>query len=51
MGAIVKKMVEEGKYILILERNPSAIIYGASALDLTEEVIKIAGQQTRKGKR
>jgi outer membrane protein len=45
--AIVKKLGEEGKYTLILERNQPAIIYISSGLDLTEEVIKISDQKPK----
>ena len=37
---IIKKMGEEGKYTLILERNQPTVIYIAKGLDLTDEVIK-----------
>lgn len=51
LEAIVKKMGEEGKYTLILERNQPPIIYISNAVDLTDEVIKIADRQKPKGKR
>jgi outer membrane protein len=47
LEAIVKKLGEEGKYTLILERNQPAIIYISSGLDLTEEVIKISDQKPK----
>jgi outer membrane protein len=47
LEAIVKKLGEERKYTLILERNQPTIIYISSALDLTEEVIKISDQRTK----
>jgi outer membrane protein len=48
LEAIVKKIGEEGKYTLILERNQPPIIYISNAADLTNEVIKIANQQKPK---
>ncbi len=47
LEAVVKKLGEEGKYTLILERNQPAIVYISSALDLTDEVIKIANQKQK----
>ena len=44
---VVKKMGEEGKYTVILERNQPAIIYISGALDLTDEVIKIINQKAK----
>ncbi len=40
LEGIIKKMGEEGKYTLILERNQPTVIYIAKGLDLTDEVIK-----------
>jgi outer membrane protein len=40
LEAIVKKMGEEGKYTLILEKNQPTVIYITKGLDLTDEVIK-----------
>ena len=51
LEAIVKKIGEEGKYTLILERNQPPIIYISNTVDLTDEVIKIANQQKPKGTR
>ncbi len=45
---IVKKIGEEGKYTMILERNQPTIIYISDALDLTEEVIKRFDQQKQR---
>ncbi len=47
LEAVVKKLGEEGKYTLILERNQPALIYISSALDLTDEVIKILNQKQK----
>jgi len=47
LEAIVKKLGEEGKYTLILERNQPAIVYISNALDLTDEVIKISDQKQK----
>ncbi len=48
LDAIIKKMGEEGKYTLILERNQPPIIYISNAVDLTDDVIKIADLQKTK---
>ena len=45
LEVVVKKMGEEGKYTLILERNQGGIIYAAEALDLTDELIKAFDQK------
>jgi outer membrane protein len=45
LDAIVKKMGEDGKYTLILERSQGGIIYISNALDLTDELIKTFDQQ------
>ena len=42
---IIKKIGEEGKYTLILEKNQAAIIYISNTLDLTDEVIKRINQK------
>jgi outer membrane protein len=47
LATIVKKMGEDGKYTVILEKNQPAIIYISGALDLTEEVIKLADQKQK----
>ena len=40
LEGIIKKMGEEGKYTLILEKNQPTVIYISKGLDLTDEVIK-----------
>jgi len=45
LEGVVKKMGEDGKYTLILERNQGGIIYASDALDLTDELIKIFDQK------
>jgi outer membrane protein len=45
LEVVVKKMGEDGKYTLILERNQGGIIYASDALDLTDELIKIFDQK------
>jgi outer membrane protein len=47
LEGIVKKMGEEGKYIVIFERNQPAIVFIAPGLDLTDEVIKLANQKKK----
>jgi len=44
---IIKKIGEERKYTLILEKNQPAVIYISGALELTDEVVKVANQQTK----
>ncbi|MGC8808737.1 MAG: OmpH family outer membrane protein, partial [bacterium] len=48
LETIIKKIGEEGKYTIILEKNQPTILYISSALDLTEEVIKRFDQQKQK---
>lgn len=45
LAKIIKKIGEDGKYTMILERNQPTIIYISGSLELTEEVIKIANQK------
>ena len=47
LEGVVKKMGEEGKYTLILERNQAGIIYISDVLDLTDELIKIFDQKEK----
>ncbi len=44
---IVKKIGEDEKYTVILERNQPTIIYISNALELTDEVIKIVNQKLK----
>lgn len=48
LETVIKKIGEEGKYTIILEKNQPTILYISSALDLTEEVIKRFDQQKQK---
>jgi len=45
---IVKKLGDEGKYTLILERNQPALVYITGSLEITDEVIKIADRNYKK---
>jgi len=45
---VIRRIAEEGKFTLILEKNDPAVAYSSNTLDLTEEVIKILDQQTLK---
>ena len=47
VAAIVKKIGEERKYTVIVERNQPAIVYISNSLDLTEEVIKILNEKKK----
>jgi len=42
---VLRKIAEEGKFTLILEKNDPTVVYSSNTLDLTEEVIKILDQQ------
>jgi outer membrane protein len=45
---IVKKLGEEGKYTMILERNQPTLVYISGTLEITDEVIKIADRNYKK---
>ena len=45
---ILRRIVEEGKFSLILEKNDPVVAYGSNTLDLTDEVIKTFDQQKSK---
>ena len=45
---IVKKLGEEGKFTMILERNQPALVYITGSLEITDEVIKIADKSFKK---
>jgi outer membrane protein len=47
LAKIIKKIGEDGKYTMILEKNQPTIIYISGALELTDEVIKIANQKQK----
>ncbi len=47
LANVVRKMGEEGKYTIILEKNQPTIIYISGALDLTDEVIKLSNQKPK----
>lgn len=47
LEGIIKKMGEEQKYTVILERNQPTIIYISTGLDLTDEIIKLANQKKK----
>ena len=47
LASIIRKLGEEGKYTIILEKNQPAILYIANVLDLTEEVIKLSDQKKK----
>jgi len=48
LETVIKKMGEEGKYTMILEKNQPTILYIVGTLDITEEVIKRLDQQKNK---
>ena len=45
---IIRKIAEEEKFSLILEKNDPVVAYGSNTLDLTDEVIKMLDQQKSK---
>jgi len=45
---VIRRIAEEGKFTLILEKNDPVVAYSSNTLDLTEEVIKILDQQKSK---
>jgi outer membrane protein len=47
LASIIRKLGEEGKYTVILEKNQPAILYIANVLDLTEEVIRLSDQKKK----
>jgi outer membrane protein len=47
LAGIIRKLGEEGKYTVILEKNQPAILYIANVLDLTEEVIRLSDQKKK----
>ncbi len=48
LATIARKLGEEGKYTVIFEKNQPAFVYISSALDLTDDVIKIADKNYKK---
>jgi outer membrane protein len=48
LAAIARKLGEEGKYTVIFEKNQPAFVYISNALDLTDEVLKIADKNYKK---
>ena len=47
IDTIVKRIGEEQKYTVILERNQPAVVYISSSLDLTEEIIKLLNEKRK----
>jgi outer membrane protein len=48
IALIIKRIGEEGKFTLILDKIQPAVAYISNALDLTEEVIKILDKKKSK---
>jgi len=42
---LARKMGEDGKYTLIVEKNEGSIIYGAKDVDLTDQLIRLHDQK------
>jgi len=47
LAAIIRKIAEEKKYTMVVEKNQPAIIFVQGTLDLTEEVIQIINEQKK----
>ena len=47
LDGIVKKIGEERKFTIILEKNQPAVVYISNTLDLTDEVIKILNEKKK----
>ncbi len=45
LADIIRKLGEERRYTMVVEKNQPAVIYIAAGLDITEEVIKIMDQK------
>jgi outer membrane protein len=45
LADIIRKLGEERRYTMVLEKNQPAVIYVSAGLDITEEVIKLMDQQ------
>jgi outer membrane protein len=48
LGAVVKKLGEEEKFTLILEKNELFILYASGAIDLTDRVIELFNATSKK---
>ena len=48
LAATVKKLGEEEKFTLILEKNEAILLYASKAVDLTDRVIQIFNSSTAK---
>jgi outer membrane protein len=48
LGAVVKKLGEEEKFTLILEKNEAVILYASGAIDLTDRVIELFNATSKK---
>lgn len=48
LATLVKKLGEEEKFTLILEKNEAIILYGSKAIDLTDRVIQIFNSTNKK---
>jgi len=48
LGEVVKKLGEEGKFTLILEKNEAVILYASGAIDLTDRVIELFNSTSKK---
>jgi len=48
LGGTVKKLGEQEKFTIILEKNEAIILYASSAIDLTDRVIQIFNSTSQK---
>jgi outer membrane protein len=51
LEGVFTKVGKEKGYAMILERRQAGVVYGATELDVTEEVIKAFDDETRKAKK
>lgn len=48
LGTVVKKLGEEEKFTLILEKNEAIVLYASGTIDLTDRVIKLFNSTNKK---
>jgi len=51
ISGVVQKIGKEKGYTLIVERRGASVVYGAPEADVTEEVVRIFDDQTKKAKK
>ena len=51
VSGIVQKMGKERGYTLIVEKRGAAVVYGASDADLTDDIVRIFDDESKKAKK